>query len=156
MGVNKVILLGRLGKDPELRFTASQLPVCTFTMATGDKRKDASGNWTEHTEWHTIVAFGKTAELCSNYLKKGREAFIDGRIQTRKWQDKEGKDRYTTEIVANAVQFVGGKGSGAASDSGMGDMGGSSPMSAVGGLSSADSLAPGAGDVSFDDDDIPF
>jgi single-strand DNA-binding protein len=154
MGVNKVILLGRLGKDPELRFTASQLPVCTFTMATGDKRKDASGNWTEHTEWHTVVAFGKTAELCSNYLKKGREAFIDGRIQTRKWQDKEGKDRYTTEIVANSVQFVGGKG--ASSDAGAGDMGSSAPMSAVGNLSSADSLASNAGDVSFDDDDIPF
>jgi single-strand DNA-binding protein len=162
MGVNKVILLGRLGKDPELRFTASQLPVTTFTLATGDRRKDASGNWTEHTEWHTIVAFGKTAELCSNYLKKGREVFIDGRIQTRKWQDKEGKDRYTTEIIANAVQFVGGKSAGAGSDSGMGDSGmggsgmGSSPMAAVGNLSTADSIASGGGEVSFDDDDIPF
>ena len=156
MGVNKVILLGRLGKDPELRFTASQLPVCTFTMATGDKRKDASGNWTEHTEWHTVVAFGKTAELCSNYLKKGREAFIDGRIQTRKWQDKEGKDRYTTEIVANSVQFVGGKGASSDAGAGAGDMSSPSPMSAVGNLSPADSLASNAGDVSFDDDDIPF
>ena len=76
MGVNKVILLGNLGKDPELRFTSSQLPVCTFSLATGERRKDSSGNWADHTEWHTIVAFGKTAELAGNYLKKGRQVSL--------------------------------------------------------------------------------
>lgn len=154
MGVNKVILMGNLGKDPELRFTASQLPICTFSLATGERRKDSSGNWADHTEWHTIVAFGKTAELCGNYLKKGRQVFVDGRIQTRKWQDKEGKDRYTTEIIANSIEFVGSKGAG--NESAMGDVGGmgsSAPMAAVANLSTADSLSQ---EVSFDDDDIPF
>lgn len=159
MGVNKVILLGNLGKDPELRYTTQQLPVCTFTLATGERRKDGTGNWTDHTEWHTVVAFGKTAELCSNYLKKGRQVFLEGRIQTRKWQDKEGKDRYSTEIIANNVQFVGAKGASAGSDEssfgGGGYAGGGQP-SAVANLPTADSLSSGADDVSFDDDDIPF
>lgn len=155
MGVNKVILLGNLGKDPELRFTASQLPVCTFSLATGERRKDSSGNWGDHTEWHTIVAFGKTAELCGNYLKKGRQVYIEGKIQTRKWQDKEGKDRYTTEIIANSIEFVGSKGAGSSSgDSPMMNEGnpmGGSPMAAAGNMGAADSA-----DVTFDDDDIPF
>ena len=152
MGVNKVILVGNLGKDPEVRVTSSQLPVCTFTLATGERRKDASGNWADHTEWHTIVCFGKTAEHCGNYLKKGRQVFVDGRIQTRKWQDKEGKDRYTTEIIANSIEFLGSKGAGSESSAGGSSMG-SSPMAAVANLTPADSLAS---DVSFDDDDIPF
>lgn len=165
MGVNKVILLGNLGKDPELRYTTSQTPVCSFSLATGERRKDQSGNWVEHTEWHNIITFGKTAENCSNFLKKGRQAFIEGRIQTRKWQDKEGRDRYTTEIIASTVQFVGGgKEAGAQR--------GASPLSesveessmpaaaAFGSLKSADAVAAGgataAAEVSFDDDDIPF
>lgn len=165
MSVNKVILLGNLGKDPELRMTSSQNPVCNFTLATNERRKDASGNWSDHTEWHTIVCFGKTAENCSKYLKKGKQVFIDGKIQTRKWQDKEGKDRYSTEIVANSVQFIGAKG---------GDIGGDSPSmgmssseevsggrSLLDSLPSADSLSgkgskAGADPIPFDDDDIPF
>jgi single-strand DNA-binding protein len=154
MGLNKVMLLGNLGKDPEVRYTPQQMAICQFSLATGERKKDTNGQWVDHTEWHNIVVFGKTAENCARFLKKGRQAFIEGRIRTRKWQDKEGKDRYTTEIVANSVQFVGGKGS--SSDAGAGDMGSSAPMSAVGNLSSADSLASNAGDVSFDDDDIPF
>jgi single-strand DNA-binding protein len=156
MGVNKVILVGNLGKDPEMRFTASQLPVCTFSLATGERRKDASGNWADHTEWHNIIAFGKTAELCGNYLKKGRQVFVDGRIQTRKWQDKEGKDRYTTEIIANAIEFLGSKGAGEGSSQANynSSASSSSPMAAVANLTPADSLA--SNDVSFDDDDIPF
>ena len=164
MSVNKVILLGNLGKDPDLRMTSAQNPVCNFTLATNERRKDASGNWSDHTEWHTIVCFGKTAENCSKYLKKGKQVFIDGKIQTRKWQDKEGKDRYTTEIVANSVQFIGAKG---------GDIGGDSPSmgmssseevsggrSLLDSLPSADSLSSGskgsADPIPFDDDDIPF
>ncbi|MCB0330445.1 MAG: single-stranded DNA-binding protein [Bdellovibrionales bacterium] len=153
MGVNKVILVGRLGKDPESRFSQSQTPITNFSVATGERRKDQTGNWVEHTEWHNVVTFGKTAENCSNFLKKGREVYIEGRIQTRKWQDKEGKDRWTTEIIANQVQFLGGRdGAGAGDYSGGGSNGASDPLSS---LPSADSLS-GGGDVSFDDDDIPF
>ena len=156
MSVNKVILLGRLGKDPEMRVTSSQTAICNFSLATSERRKDASGNWTEQTEWHNIVCFGKTAENCSKYLKKGKEVFIDGRIQTRKWQDKEGKDRYTTEIIANTVQFIGAKSDGA----GAGSYGNSSQEEVSNGknlldsLPSADSLS--SDPVPFDDDDIPF
>jgi single-strand DNA-binding protein len=162
MGVNKVILVGRLGKDPEMRYSQSQMAIASFSLATGEKRKDgASGNWIDHTEWHNVVTFGKTAELCNNYLKKGREVYIEGKISTRKWQDKEGKDRWTTEIIASNVQFIGGKGDGQSSDSqyqgGGGSYGGGSAaaMDPLDSLPSADSLAS-SGDVSFDDDDIPF
>lgn len=151
MGVNKAMLLGRLGKDPELRYTGNQTPVCSFSLATGERRKDASGNWVDHTEWHNIVVWGKTGENCANYLKKGREVFIDGRIQTRKWQDKEGRDRYTTEVVANNVQFVGGRDS---VEQGASDGPNNIP------LPSADQVASNAGggadEVAFEDDDIPF
>lgn len=110
MSVNKALLLGRLGQDPELRYTPSQLPVCTLNVATSENRKDQDGNWNEQTEWHRVVVWGKQAENCNQYLSKGREVFIEGRIQTKKWQDKSGQDRYTTEIVANNVKFVGGRG----------------------------------------------
>jgi single-strand DNA-binding protein len=162
MGVNKVILLGNLGKDPELRYTPQQTPVCTFSLATGERRKDAGGNWVDHTEWHNVVVFGKTAENCSQYLKKGRQAYVEGRIQTRKWQDKEGKDRWTTEIIGNTVQFVGG-GGGKQADAG--NTAGSSHEEVAAGrdlvssLPSADSLAGSSSSsesVPFDDDDIPF
>jgi len=150
MGVNKVILVGNLGKDPEIRYTNNQMSVCNFSLATGERRKDASGNWTEHTEWHRVVTFGKTAENCSNYLKKGSQVFIDGRIQTNKWQDKEGKDRYTTEIIANNVQFLSGRAGGA-------EAGQSSSVGYDDGPPSngAPNQNP-SDDVSFDDDDIPF
>lgn len=147
--VNKVILLGRLGQDPELRYTQNKTAVCTLNVATSDRRKGADGQWSEHTEWHRVVVFGKTAENCNQYLKKGRQVFVDGRIQTRKWQDKEGKDRYSTEVVASTVQFVGGgrsdgdievQRSSASDNSGAGDF----DPSSIG--------QP----VSFDDDDIPF
>lgn len=157
MSVNKVILLGRLGKDPELRYSNQQTPICSFTMATSERRKDASGNWVEQTEWHNIVAFGKTAELVNNYLKKGRQVFLEGRIQTRKWQDKEGRDRYTTEIIANNVQFVGSKGDNAGPGI---ERESTSPGAAAAGapaIPTADSLGSMSMDeVAFDDDDIPF
>ncbi len=151
MAVNKVILLGNLGKDPELRYTSnSQTPVCSFSLATSEKRKDQSGAWVDHTEWHNVVVYGKQAENCSQYLKKGRQAYLEGKIQTRKWQDKEGKDRYTTEIIAQTVQFIGGaRGEGAPSQNE-----GRNEAPAAINLPSADEVAKG--DVSFNDDDIPF
>jgi single-strand DNA-binding protein len=147
--INKVILLGRLGTDPELRYTQNRTPVCTLKIATNDRRKGADGQWTEHTEWHNVVTFGKTAENCNQYLKKGRQAFIEGRIQTRKYQGDDGKDRYWTEIIAQTVQFVGGKGDdssyGSSSDDHM-----STP-------SYDPSQSGSIGEsVSFEDDDIPF
>lgn len=112
MTVNKAILVGRLGQNPELRYTANQTPVCTLNVATNDRRKDPSGNWVDHTEWHRVVVFGKTAENCTAFLEKGREVYVEGRIQTRKWQDSKGVERYTTEIVASTVRFLGSKSQG--------------------------------------------
>jgi single-strand DNA-binding protein len=108
-GVNKAIILGNLGKDPEVRFTPGGQAVANFTIATNESWKDKNGQQQERTEWHRIVVWGKLAELCGEYLKKGRQAYVEGRIQTREWQDKEGKKNYTTEIVANQVQFLGSR-----------------------------------------------
>ena len=163
MGVNKAILLGNLGKDPEVRYTQQQMAICNFSLATGERKKDQSGTWVDHTEWHNIVTFGKTAENCAQYLKKGKQVYIEGKIQTRKWQDKEGKDRYTTEILANTVQFIGG--ARGADNSVSNDSGESSMPSHTGGPSSRTVASPevamaanggAAPQVSFDDDDIPF
>src|SRR3989338_8404978 len=107
-GVNKVILIGNLGKDPEIRYTPQGAAVCNFSIATSRAWKDKDGNKKEETDWHNIVAFGKLAEICGEYLSKGRQIYIEGRIQTRAWDDKDGNKRYTTEIVANTVQFLGG------------------------------------------------
>lgn len=156
MGVNKVILVGNLGKDPEMRYTTSQMAVASFSLATGERKKDQTGNWVNHTEWHNIVVFGKQAENCSQYLKKGRQVYLEGRIQTRKWQDKEGRDRYTTEIIASNVQFIGARGGESA---GAGMTSSDAGVELLESLPSADSLAggsAGAESVSFDDDDIPF
>lgn len=108
MSVNKVILLGRLGQDPELKYTPGGAAVCNFSMATTEAWTDKSGQKQEKTEWHRIVVWGKLAELCNQYLAKGRQAFVEGRLQTRSWDDKDGSKRYTTEILANTVQFIGG------------------------------------------------
>ncbi|MFN8370885.1 MAG: single-stranded DNA-binding protein [Bacteriovoracaceae bacterium] len=109
MSVNKVILLGRLGQDPELKYTPSGAAVCNFSLATSEAWNDKDGQKQEKTEWHRIVVWGKLAELCNQYLAKGRQAFVEGRIQTRSWDDtKSGTKKYTTEILANTVQFIGG------------------------------------------------
>lgn len=150
MGVNKVILIGNLGADPELRYTQSQMAVVTLRVATSERRKGADGQWAEHTEWHSVVAFGKTAENCSQFLAKGRSIYVEGRLQTRKWQDKNGNDRYTTEIVASTIQFLGGKGEGAPTRGAAA----SAPASDESASFSGDTGAPAP--VSFDDDDIPF
>lgn len=106
--LNKVMLIGNLGKDPEVRYTQSGMAVASFSLATSEKIKDEV-----KTEWHNIVLWGKTAELAEEYLAKGKTVYIEGRLQTRKWQDKDGKDRYTTEIVGEKMQFLSGKSDGA-------------------------------------------
>lgn len=110
--VNKVFLIGNLGQDPELRNTASGNAVCTLRLATAERRKGADGNWAEHTEWHSVVTWGRDAENVAKYCRKGKQLFIEGRLQTRKWQDKDGRDKYSTEIVAENVRFLGGGGEG--------------------------------------------
>jgi single-strand DNA-binding protein len=108
-GVNKVILVGNLGVDPEVRFTPGGQAVANFRIATSESWKDKDGQKQERTEWHRIVVWGKMGELCGEYLKKGRQVYIEGRLQTREWSDKEGKKNYTTEVVASNVCFLGGQ-----------------------------------------------
>ena len=112
-GVNKAILIGNLGADPEVRFTQGGQAVANFRMATSESWKDKNGQQQERVEWHRIVVWGKLAELCGEYLKKGRQCYVEGRLQTREWTNKEGQKQYTTEIVANQVTFLGGRPDGA-------------------------------------------
>ncbi len=111
MSVNKVIVLGRLGQNPELKYTPSGVAVCNFSLATSENWTDKNGQKQERTEWHRIVVWGKLAELCNQYLSKGRQAYVEGSLQTRSWDDKNGMKRYTTEINAKVVQFIGAQGS---------------------------------------------
>jgi single-strand DNA-binding protein len=124
--VNKVILIGNLGRDPELRYTQGGQAVANFTLATNERFSTKDGDKQERTEWHRVVAWGRTGELCAQYLSKGRSVYIEGRLQTREWEDKEGQKRRTTEIVANTVQFLGGRGEGGSGGHGpgLGDGGG--------------------------------
>jgi single-strand DNA-binding protein len=109
-GINKVILVGNLGADPESRTTPGGLTVTNFNVATSDRRRDKqSGDWVEDTEWHRVVMFEKLAETAREYLRKGSQVYIEGKLQTRKWQDKDGNDRYTTEIIAREMQMLGGR-----------------------------------------------
>jgi single-strand DNA-binding protein len=140
-GVNKVILVGNLGRDPEIRYTKDGQAVANFTLATTENFSSREGKREERTEWHRIVVWGKTAENCAQYLSKGRTVYIEGRIQTREWEDKEGQKRKTTEVVAQTVQFLGGpRGSG------------TGPARESGGFDAPadDAPAPAGGD------DIPF
>ncbi len=109
-GVNKVILIGNLGKDPELRYLPSGQAVVKFPLATGARWKDKDGQLQERTDWHNIVAFGRQGEVCNEYLKKGSPVYIEGRIQTRSWEDKDGNKKYMTEIVAQSINLLGRKG----------------------------------------------
>jgi single-strand DNA-binding protein len=110
--VNKVILIGRLGADPEVRYTQDGMMITNLRIATNEFRKDKSGERVDRTEWHRVVAFGKLAEICGNYLSKGRLVFIEGSLRTRQWEDKEGNKRSTTEILANNMQMLESKGGG--------------------------------------------
>lgn len=109
MSVNKVILIGNLGKDPEIRYMPNGEAVANFSLATTEKWKDKSGEKQEKCEWHNCVAYKKLAEIIGQYVKKGSSIYVEGKLQTRKWQDKEGKDRYTTEIIVNEMKMLGGK-----------------------------------------------
>lgn len=112
--VNKAILLGNVGKDPEIRSTPGGTMVANFTLATSDRQKDQQGNWQDRTEWHSLVAFGRTAEIIRDYVKKGSKLFIEGKIQTRSWDDKEsGQKRYRTEIIVNDLSLLSGREEGA-------------------------------------------
>lgn len=115
-GINKAILVGNLGKDPEIRYSPNGLAVATFSLATTERYKDE-----DRTEWHKIVAFGRLAEICGEYLAKGKQVYIEGRIQTRDWEDRDGNKRYTTEIVANTMQMLGSAGGGGQRSSGSGN-----------------------------------
>ncbi len=111
-GLNKVMLIGHLGSDPELRYTEGNVPVTTFNVATNESYKDQNGNLVERTEWHRIVAWRKLAELFAEYLKKGSKIYLEGKLQTRSWDDKDGNKRYTTEVVVNEFMFLDSKGGG--------------------------------------------
>jgi len=142
MSVNKVILIGRLGQNPELRYTPAGAAVANFSLATNEKWTDKAGNKQEKTEWHRIVVWNKTAELCNQYLQKGREVYIEGRLQTRQWDDKDGQKKYTTEIVADSVQFLSGNA-------------GAGAGAAASAAASASAAAPASAGTAANDD-IPF
>src|SRR5687768_14030618 len=157
-GVNKVILVGNLGADPDMRYTPSGQGVCELRIATSDSWTDKNGQRQERTEWHRVVVWGKRAEVCAKYLSKGRQVYVEGRIQTRSWDDKDGNKKYMTEVVANDVQFLGGGNrDGAGSSRGGGDA--SPPTSddydrGGGGGFAGGPGGPGGG--GGPDDDIPF
>ena len=151
-GINKVILVGNLGKDPEIKYTASGAAIANLTIATSESWNDKqTGEKVEKTEWHRVVAFQRLAEIMGEYLKKGSQVYIEGKLQTRKWQDQNGQDRYTTEVVANDMQMLGGR---------PGDAGGQPQAGASGGFRkppvSQQEAAQPSYDNDFTDDDIPF
>ena len=156
--VNKVILVGNLGRDPEMRFMPNGEAVCNFSIATTDSWKDKSGQKQERTEWHNIVIYRKLAEIAGEYLKKGRPVYIEGRLQTRKWQTKEGQDRLTTEIIADQMQMLGGReGGGASSAYDSMDEEQSRPQQASRPAQAAPAQQPASGgDFDAFEDDIPF
>lgn len=143
-GVNKVILIGNLGADPETRYAPSGTAIANVRLATTDSRRDKeTGEQIDRTEWHNVVFFSRLAEIVSEYLRKGSQVYVEGRLQTRKWQDRDGNDRYSTEVVADNMQMLGGRGGGASAPSA--DRGGSSRPAAK------PQPAP-----DFEDDEIPF
>jgi len=156
--VNKVILLGNVGKDPEIRSTPGGTLVATFGLATSDRQKDAQGNWQDRTEWHNLVAFNRTAEIIRDYVKKGSKLFIEGRLQTSSWEDKETKaKRYKTEIIVNDLSLLSGREEGSAGGYSRGSSSGAAASSAA----SFDQRPPtGQDDIAqsaeISDDDIPF
>ena len=163
-GVNKVILIGNLGQDPELRYTSSGTAVCNFSLATTESYKDRDGNQVENTEWHRIVAWARLAEICGEYLSKGRQVYIEGQLQTRQWEDKDGNTRYTTEIKAREMQMLGSRDGGSGGGGDDYNYNQSRPQSSSnsdngGGRSQpARQSAPAqSDDYSFEpDDDLPF
>jgi len=151
-GVNKAILVGNLGSDPEMRYTPSGQGVCEFRVATNESWNDKNGQRQERTEWHRIVVWGKRAEICSKYLSKGRSVYVEGRIQTRTYDDKEGNKRYITEIVAQDVQFLGG----GAREGDRGSRGSEPPPPSDGEFMGGYGNGAPSGGAGGPDDDIPF
>ncbi|WP_263359508.1 single-stranded DNA-binding protein [Acidicapsa ligni] len=153
-GVNKAILLGHVGKDPEIRSTAGGTIVASFSFATSDRQKDSQGNWTDKTEWHNLVAFNRTAEIVREFVKKGTPLFVIGKIQTRSWDDKaSGQKKYRTEILVNELSLLGGRGDSGASSSGGGySRGNAHGYSQARPSTNDDDYA----DQGITDDDIPF
>jgi len=145
-GINKVILVGNLGQDPDTRYMPSGSAVTNLRIATSEQWKDKqTGEQKERTEWHSVAMFGRLAEIAAEYLRKGSQVYIEGKLRTRKWQDKQGNDRWTTEVIADEMQMLGGRGGG----------GGSAPMSSQdSGPPAGNRPEPGGGDEF--DDDIPF
>ena len=157
--VNKVILMGNLGRDPEVRYSPDGAAVCNVSIATTSSWKDKnSGERREETEWHRVVFYNRLAEIAGEYLKKGRPVYVEGRIKTRKWQNKEGVDQFTTEVVADNMQLLGGRDGGDGGSSGGNEGGSSAPRPAARAQQAARPAAPAAGgeNLSDMDDDIPF
>ena len=155
--VNKVILLGNLGRDPETRYTTGGDAVTNLRIATSEQWKDKAGEKQERTEWHSVVLFGRQAEVAGEYLKKGRSVYIEGRLQTRKYTDKEGVEKYSTEVVADRMQLLGGKGEGGGGDA---EFGASAPAASAPRRENSGGSAKPAGVAKKNtddfDDDIPF
>lgn len=153
--VNKVILIGNLGADPEVRYTASGTPVANFNIATSENWTDKQGQRQERTEWHRIVVWSKLAELCAEYLAKGRKVYVEGRLQTRQWDDRDGNKRYTTEVVAQNITFLDSRdGGGAPSGGSSGAPSGGSTGAGSGGSSGGGGFDYGPPPMT--DDDVPF
>jgi len=149
-GINKVILVGNLGQDPETRYMPSGAAVTNFTVATNESWKDKqTGETKERTEWHRVAMFNRLAEIAAEYLRKGSQVYIEGKLRTRKWQGQDGQDRYTTEIIADEMQMLGGRGGGG------GSFGGGGQGGSQGGQGGGGSAPPQPGPDDFDDD-IPF
>jgi len=144
-GVNKVILLGRLGKDPEMRYAPSGTAIATFSLATNHRQK-VNDEWVDKTEWHNLIAFGKTAEIAGEYLKKGKQLYIEGRLQTSSWEDQQGQKKYKTEVVVSDLQMIGSKG----------DENFSSPSEAPSQAAQKDSSPPPPEPAAEEEDDLPF
>ena len=154
-GVNKVILVGNLGRDPEVRYTKSGQAVASFSIATSEKWTGKDGNKEEKTEWHRIVAWGKLGEICGEYLSKGKQVYLEGRLQTREWEDNNGNKKQTTEIVASNMTMRGQVGGSGGSGYGGGSSSGSS-RGPSGPSGSSSSQGSSGGHDDFEDDDIPF
>ena len=161
-GVNKVFLLGNVGKDPEIRSTQGGTIVASFSLATADRQKDQTGQWVDKSEWHNLVAFNRTAEIVRDYVKKGTQLFVEGKIQTRSWDDKEsGQKKYRTEILVNEMSLLGkpgagGGGEGASSGGGYSRSSSSASSSGGGYDQRTPASVPDYGDSGITDDDIPF
>ena len=153
-GVNKVLLLGNVGKDPEIRSTTGGTTVASFSLATADRQKDQQGNWQDKTEWHNLVAFNRTAEIVRDYVKKGTQLYIEGKIQTRSWDDKEsGQKKYRTEILVNELTLLGKPGEGGGSSSGGYSK---SNTASYDQRTPASTSQPDYADAGITDDNIPF